>query len=85
VGTFDLPALALGHCAPSCLCVYFRQITRAHVITITSISKRSHDTLALNHHYAVVEKEKGYNDKSIVAATVGKKLAKLNSEKLSYY
>jgi len=35
MGTFDLPeiyTLALG---PSCSCVYFRQITRAHVITIT--------------------------------------------------
>jgi len=35
MGTFDLPeiyTLALG---PSCSCVYFRQITRAHVIIIT--------------------------------------------------
>jgi len=30
--------LPLGPCGPSCSCVYFRQITRAHVITITYTS-----------------------------------------------
>jgi len=41
MGTFDLPeiyTLALGP-GPSCSCVYFRQITRAHVITITNAAK----------------------------------------------
>jgi len=40
MGTFDLPeiyTLALGPCRPSCSRVYFRQIARAHVITITYI------------------------------------------------
>jgi len=40
MGTFNLPeiyALALGRCAPSCSCIYFRQITRAHVITTTKL------------------------------------------------
>jgi len=39
IGTFDLPeiyTLALG---PSCSCVYFRQITRAHVTYIIIILK----------------------------------------------
>jgi len=47
MGTFDLPeiytrargpaiyARARGPTGPLCSCVYFRQITRAHVITIT--------------------------------------------------
>jgi len=38
MGTFDLPEIhtrARGPAGPECKCVYFRQITRAHVITIT--------------------------------------------------
>jgi len=41
MGKSDLPeiyALALGHTAPECSCVYFRQIKSAHVITNISHS-----------------------------------------------